>query len=95
MLAKSFSVKGGYLLSSVATVSLLSLCNKINLMHYLSSVYLVNQTLHVSGIFVAGRTANRQSTEKHNTYQLLYIYSIPTDDGLQIYPKHVEVDWRN
>jgi hypothetical protein len=35
---------------------------------------------------------NRQSTEKHNTYQLLYIYSIPPDDGLQICPKHVEVD---
>jgi len=29
---------------------------------------------------------------KHNTYQLLYIYSIPPDDGLQICPKHVEVD---
>jgi len=39
--------------------------------------------------------ANRQSTEKHNTYQLLYIYSIPPDDGLQICPKHVEVKWRN
>ena len=39
--------------------------------------------------------ANRQSTKKHNTYQLLYIYSTPPDDGLQIYPKHVEVDWRN
>ena len=39
--------------------------------------------------------ANRQSTEKHNTYQLLYIYSVPFDDGLQIYPKHVEVVWRN
>ena len=25
-------------------------------------------------------------------YQLLYIYSIPPDDGLQIRPKHVEVD---
>jgi hypothetical protein len=39
--------------------------------------------------------ANRQSTEKHSTYQLLYIYSIPPDDGLQIRPKYVEVDWRN
>jgi len=36
--------------------------------------------------------ANRQSTKKHNTYQLLYIYSIPPDDGLQIWPKLVEVD---
>jgi hypothetical protein len=40
----------------------------------------------------AGRLANRRSTEKHNTYQLLYIYSIPPDDGLQICPKHVEVE---
>jgi hypothetical protein len=39
--------------------------------------------------------ANRRSTKKHNTYQLLYIYSIPPDDGLQICPKHVEVEWRN
>ena len=31
----------------------------------------------------------------HNTYQLLCIYSIPSDDGLQICPKHVEVDCRN
>jgi len=35
--------------------------------------------------------ANRQSTEKHKTYQL-YIHSIPPDDGLQICPKYVEVD---
>ena len=39
--------------------------------------------------------ANRQSNKKHNTYQFLYIYSIPPDDGLQICPKHVQVDWRN
>ena len=38
--------------------------------------------------------ANRQSTKKHNTYQL-YMYSVPPDDGLQICPKRVEVDWRN
>ena len=74
---------------------------KTKLMHYLSSVYFFNQPLHVSGIFVAhhqevycicttictccafswllARLANRQST----------------DDGLQICPKHVEVDWSN
>jgi len=28
-------------------------CNESNLMRYLSSVYFVNQTLHVSGMFVA------------------------------------------
>ena len=39
--------------------------------------------------------ANRQSTEKHNTYHLLYMYSIPPDNGLRICPKHVEVDWPN
>ena len=45
--------------------------------------------------------ANIQSTKKHNTSKLLYIYiyiyiySILPDDGLQIRPKHVEVDWRN
>ena len=36
--------------------------------------------------------ANTQSNEKYNTYQLLYIYSIPPDDGLQICPKHVDVE---
>ena len=100
---------------------------KTNLMHYLSSVYFVNQPLHVSGIFVNHHQEvlyiyiyiyiythtttgtccafqltvfwpgwnNRQSTEKHKTYQLLYICSKPSDDGLQICPKRVEVDWRN
>jgi len=80
---------------------------KTNLMHYLSSVYFVNQPVHVSGIFVAhhqevhctyttiGKCCVFQFTVcSHNTYQL-YIYSIPPDDGLQICPKHVEVDWRN
>ena len=31
------------------------------------------------------------STKEHNAYQWLYIYSTTTDDGLQIYPKYVEV----
>jgi hypothetical protein len=60
-------------------------------MHYLSSVYFVNQPLHVSGIFVAHHQevycwllADQQS-----------VINIPPDDGLQISPKHVEVDWRN
>jgi len=42
-----------------------------------------------------GRQANIQSTKKRNTCQLLYIYSIPPDDGLQICPKHVQVSWLN
>ena len=33
--------------------------------------------------------------KKQNTYQLLYIYSIPSDDGRQICPKHVQIDWQN
>ena len=41
-----------------------------------------------------GTQPGQQSTKKHNTYQL-YIYSTPPDDGLQICPKHVEVDWRD
>jgi len=31
---------------------------------------------------------------QHNTYQLLYIYRMSPDDGLQICPKRVKVDWR-
>jgi hypothetical protein len=92
---------------------------RTNLKRYLSSVYFVNQPLHVSGIFGAHHqavyciytiigtycafqltvccpswdgTRTRESTEKHNMYQLFYTYSIPPDDGLQICPKHVEVD---
>jgi uncharacterized membrane protein len=34
---------------------------------------------------------NRQSSKKKNKYQLLYPYSLPPDDGLQIRQKHVEV----
>jgi len=41
--------------------------------------------------FIFANPANRLSTKKHNAYHLLYIYSIPPDDGLQIWPKHVEV----
>jgi len=85
---------------------------KTNLMHYLSSVYFVNQPLHVSDIFVAHHHEvyyiyiyiyiynwyvlcfwpDQQSAKKHNTYQLLYIYNVLPDDGLQLCPKHVEVD---
>jgi len=70
-------------------------------MQYLSSGYFVNQFLHVSGIFVA------HHQEVHCIYTTIgtccafqftvcwpymFIYSIPPDDGLQICPKHVEVD---
>ena len=81
---------------------------------FITSVYFINQPLHVLGIFVAHHqdvyciytivlfswlfhhnSDNRQSTKKLNTYQLLHIYSIPLDDGLQICQKHVEVDGRS
>jgi len=95
---------------------------KTKLMHYLSSVYFVNQPLHVSDIFVAHHqevyciyttilyvlcfsvdcllaAARRRPTDSQlkstTRTKLLYIYSLPPDDGLQICPKHVEVDWRN
>jgi hypothetical protein len=88
-----------YILCSVDHASRYIYVIKTNLMHYLCSVYFINQPLSVLGIFVAHHQegsipnlANTQSTKKHNTYQLLYIYSVPPDDGLQICPKHVEVD---
>jgi len=58
---------------------------------FIASLF-ATQLLHVSGIFVAH---HQEVYSIHNTYKLLYIYSIPLDDGLQICPKHVEVDWRN
>jgi len=42
--------------------------------------------------FLVDSLLAEQSTKKHNTCQLLYIYSTLPDDGLQICPKHVEVD---
>jgi len=48
-------------------------------------------TLSHLGLMTVCWPTNRQSTEKHNTYQL-YVYGISPDDGLQICPKHVEVD---
>ena len=83
-----------------------------NLMQYLSSVYFINQPLHVSGVFVAhhqevyciyttiGTCCAFQLTvcwpgQQSTTCTNCCIYSIPPDGGLQICPKHVEVDWRN
>ena len=42
---------------------------KTNSMHYLSSVYFVNQPLHVSGIFVA------HHQELYNIYIYIYIHN--------------------
>jgi len=63
------------------------------------SIYLCNKN-QLDAVFIliwlsVDRPANRQSTKKHITYQLLYICGTPPDDGLQIFPKHVQVDWRN
>jgi hypothetical protein len=85
-------------------------CNENQLDANLSSVYFVSQLLHVSGISVAHHQevyciyttigtccvclVDTQLKSKTRT-NLLYMYSIPPDDGLQICPKHVEVDWRN
>jgi len=56
---------------------------------------LVNRQSNKTSWLSVARPANRQSTKKHSTYQLLYIYSIPPDDGLQICPNHEEIEWRN
>ena len=45
-------------------------------------VYYIYTTV-VGGLRWNLNPAKRQSTKKHNTYRLLYIYSIPPDDGLQ------------
>ena len=51
-------------------------------MHYLSSVYFANRPTDIQ--------------LKSTTHiSLLCIYYIPPDDGLQICPKHAEIDWRN
>jgi hypothetical protein len=74
---------------------------KTNLMHYVSSVYFVSQPLHVSGIFVAHHQevyCIYAATGTCSAFQLTVCWPfgmelIPPDDGLQMGPKHVEVDW--
>ena len=59
----------------------IQLCNK-NQLDALFILWLFRQSTSVWLLTVCWPTpANRQSSEKHNTYQL-YIYSIPLDDGL-------------
>ena len=57
--------------------------------------FLVGMSVGRVGLEFHSKPANVQSAKNHNTYQLLYIYSITPDDELQICPKHVEGDWRN
>ena len=64
---------------SPSSGSILYICNSRHILCFLVDCLLT-------------RLASRQSTKKHNMYLLLYIYSIPPDDGRQICPKHVEVD---
>jgi hypothetical protein len=47
--------------------------------------------LHLVGILFPHIIDDTRS-KPHQTYQLLYIYSIPPDDELQICTKHEEVD---
>ena len=49
----------------------------------------VYNNLYVLGFLVDCLLTGQQTV---NTYQLLYIYSLPPDDGLQMYPKYVEVE---
>jgi len=43
----------------------------------------------------AGRPTDSQLKSAARTNCCIYSYSIPPDDGLQIRPKYVEIDWRN
>jgi len=80
-----------YYLFSVYFVSQLLYVSGISVAHH-QEVYCINTTICTCCDFqlTVCWQANRQSTENHNTYKLLYLYSIPPDDGL-----HVEADWRN
>jgi len=67
-------------------VELLQLCsedlriNKTNLMHCLSSLYIVHLSVDLVGL--EANQDNRQSTKENNKYKLLYPYGVPPNDGL-------------
>jgi len=73
-------------------ISVYSVMNT-NLMHYLSPVCFLQSTSTSFGHIFSPSSGG--TLYIHNTYQLLCIYSIPPDDGPQICPRHVGVDWRN
>jgi len=54
-------------------------------MHYLSSVYFVNQPLHVSGMFVA------HHQEVHCIYIYIYIYTTGLLAGMGSRPTHSQL----
>jgi hypothetical protein len=70
-------------------------------MHYLSSLYLVNQPLNVSGMFVAHHQEEYCIYTTMGTccaFQLTVCWPPAnrlSTDGLQKCPKRLEVDWRN
>jgi len=66
---------------------------KTNLMQFLSSLYFVNQSLHVSGIFVAYHQEVYCIYTTIGTCRAFQLtVCIPPDYRLQICPKHVDVD---
>ena len=62
-------------------------------MHYLSSVYFITQPLHDLGMFVD----HHQEVYCKYTIGMCCIFTVyvTPDDGLQIFPKLVDVDWLN
>ena len=67
---------------------------KTSLMHYLSSGYisLYRQSTSICFGHICNPSSGGILHLYNNMYQLLYIYSIPPDDGLEICPKYTEVD---
>ena len=54
---------------------------KTNLMHYLSSVYFVNQHLHVSGVFVAHNQEVLQQLVRIGLCSCLYVVRVGMELG--------------
>jgi len=74
----------------VAMTSVHFRVTKTNVMYYLSSVYFVNQPLHIAGISSVCWPTDSQL--KSTTRTNCCIYILPPDGGLQTCPTHVEVD---
>jgi len=72
-----------------STCTALSLRQPLDITLYLKTKLPCSITKRPS---VYWKPTSRTIYPQHNKYQLLYIYSIPPDDGLQICPKHVGVE---
>jgi hypothetical protein len=82
-------------LSLVNFVSQLQHVSGISVVHH-QEVYCIYTALVRVGLFSWLSLAGQLTVSwKAQHVPMLYIYSLPPDDGLQIYPKHVEVVWRN